>query len=357
MMKRILDYIKNTPCAKYIIGSLLAFIIIASGFVALKYLNDNKKNVTEKFSLYIAPQTSVAELLDTLNGKLKSVNSFLKCLKRENPTGTLACGYYLFNKNTTNKAIARAITKGWQTPYRLTLSGNIRGLEKLAGLLGKRMMHDSTAFITYFNTPEVWAENGLKKETFATLFIPNTYEIYWNYTPEEFTKRMRREYDKFWTTARIEKAKELGMSREEISTLASIVCEESNYAPELATIAGVYLNRLKIGMRLEADPTVKFAMNDPGIKRILYKHLKVDSPYNTYRIYGLPPGPITIPSVAGIDAVLNYQKHNYLYFCANEKLDGTHKFARTLSEHNRNARAYQAAISKHRLFQRLPAIF
>lgn len=330
----------------YILLALCAIGAAVAGYALNIYLTDYKKNVPEKFVLYITPQTTCQELIDTLGCRLEDISSFKKSFKRENPDCRLAPGFYEIRQNSTNKSIARSITKGWQTPYRLTLSGNIRGSEKLAGLLGKRMMHDSTAFSNCFNDPKTWEEYGLKKETFVSLFIPNTYEIYWTATPEEFVARMKKEHDKFWNAERVEKAEVLGLSKEEVSTLASIVCEESNYKPELPTIAGVYMNRLKKGMKLDADPTVKFAHNNPSIKRILFRHLTIDSPYNTYRINGLPPGPITIPSIAGIDAVLNYQKHNYLYFCANENLDGTHKFARTLSEHNRNARAYQAAISR-----------
>ncbi len=330
----------------YLLLALCAVAATVAGYALNIYFTDYKKNVPENFSLYITPQTTFLELADTLAGRLEDADSFEKCLKRENPDCKIAPGFYTFKQGTTNKVIARTITKGWQTPYRLTLSGNIRGKERLAGVLGRKMMHDSTAFIKCFNNPQIWEKYGFKKETFISMFIPNTYEIYWSETPEEFVARMKREYDKFWNDERVGKAKALGLSKEQVSTLASIVCEESIYKPELPTIAGTYINRLNKGMRLEADPTVKFAHNDPTIKRILYRHLTIDSPYNTYRIYGLPPGPITIPSIAGIDAVLNYQKHNYLYFCANEKLDGTHKFARTLTEHSRNARAYQAAISR-----------
>lgn len=331
---------------KYIITGAVAVCTIAAAFVADRYFTDYKKNVAEKFTLYIGPDTNISQITDTLEGKLLNLKSFQRCFRRENPSGNIAAGYYSIKGNTTNKQLARTLTNGWQTPYRLTLSRNIRGVEKLAGVLGKKMMRDSAEFSNWFNDPKVWEEYGLTQETFATIFIPNTYEMYWTSTPEDFTKRMMKEYNKFWNEERTKKAEELGMSRTEVSILASIVCEESNYNPELSTIAGVYLNRLKRGMKLEADPTVKFAMNDPGIKRILFKHLKVDSPYNTYKVQGLPPGPITVPSAAGIDAVLYYKQHDYLYFCANEKLDGTHKFARTLSQHNKNARAYQSAISK-----------
>ena len=338
--------IKSNHTIKYILAAVFAIVAVAAISVAGRYFTDYKKNVPEKFTLYITPETSYETLTDSLEGKLSDLKSFEKCFSRENPSGNIVPGHYVFQKDANNKNIVRSLKNGWQTPYRLTLSGNIRGLEKLAGILGRKMMYDSAAFIRYFNDPQTWDKYSLTKETFATLFIPNTYELYWSNTPEEFTERMNKENVRFWNEKRLQRAKELKMSKEEISTLASIVCEESNYNPELSTIAGVYMNRLKRGMKLEADPTVKFALNNPGLKRILYKHLEVDSPYNTYKIIGLPPGPITIPSVVGIDAVLNYKDHNYLYFCASEKLDGTHKFARTLSEHNRNARAYQAAINK-----------
>ena len=331
---------------KYIITGAVVLGAIAAAFVADRYFTDYKKNVAEKFTLYIGPDTNISQITDTLEGKLLNLKSFQRCFRRENPSGNIAAGYYSIKGNTTNKQLARTLTKGWQTPYRLTLSGNIRGVEKLAGVLGKKMMRDSAEFSNWFNDPKVWEEYGLSQETFPIIFIPNTYEMYWTATPEDFTKRMLKEYSKFWNEERTKKAEELGMTKSEVSILASIVCEESNYNPELPTIAGVYLNRLKRGMKLEADPTVKFALNDPTIKRILFKHLKVDSPYNTYKVQGLPPGPITIPSAAGIDAVLYYKQHDYLYFCASEKLDGTHKFARTLSQHNKNARAYQSAISK-----------
>lgn len=331
---------------KYIITGAVVLGAIAAAFVADRYFTDYKKNVAEKFTLYIGPDTNISQITDTLEGKLLNLKSFQRCFRRENPSGNIAAGYYSIKGNTTNKQLARTLTKGWQTPYRLTLSGNIRGVEKLAGVLGKKMMRDSAEFSNWFNDPKVWEECGLSQETFPIIFIPNTYEMYWTATPEDFTKRMLKEYNKFWNEERTKKAEELGMSRTGVSILASIVCEESNYNPELPTIAGVYLNRLKRGMKLEADPTVKFALKDPTIKRILFKHLKVDSPYNTYKVQGLPPGPITIPSAAGIDAVLYYKQHDYLYFCASEKLDGTHKFARTLSQHNKNARAYQSAISK-----------
>ena len=334
---------------KYIFIEIITLVAAAASIAIKTYQTRYKSNVHERFTLYITPQTTYADLTDTLEKYLIKIESFHKAFKNENPHGNMESGRYIFNAGTNNLGIVRAIKNGWQTPYRLTLSGNIRGAEKLSGILGKRLMRDSAEFSNYFNDPDSWTKYNLNKETFISLFIPNTYEIYWNLTPEQFTERMAKENEKFWNSERLAKAKELGLSKEEVSTLASIVCEESNYGPELATSAGVYRNRVTRGMKLDADPTVKYALNDPAIKRILFKHLKVDSPYNTYKHTGLPPGPITIPSSRGIDAVLNYEKHKYLYFCANANLDGTHKFASTLSEHNKNAREYQRAISRKKL--------
>ncbi len=333
---------------KYTLSGIFLAAIILACVAGYRYHLKNKANVQERFSLYIYPETTFEELIDTLGSRLTDLPSFVKCMESESPQKRIKPGYYRFDKGTKNITIVRSIVNGWQTPYRLTLSGNIRGVERLAGLLGRKMMHDSLSFVKYFTDTAVCERYGFDGNNFMGMFIPNTYEIYWTNSPEQFTERMRSEYERFWNNGRREKAKELGMTPQEVSILASIVCEESNWKPELPTIAGVYINRLKRGMKLEADPTVKFALKDPTIKRILYKHLRVDSPYNTYRNYGLPPGPITIPSMAGIDAVLDYKRHNYLYFCAHEELNGTHKFASTLREHNKNARAYQAAISKRR---------
>ncbi len=345
----IYNKIKEMPIYYKVLSAIFLAGIVFGAFIAVRYITTyNKKNITERVELYISEHTTYSQIIDTLKDKTKNIRSFERCFKGINPEHKLSTGYYTFKPGTTNKSVARAITKGWQTPIRLTLSGNIRGMEKLSSILGKKMMHDSAKFSAYFNLSGSYEKFGFSKETFAAMFLPNTYEIYWDATPEQFAERMKKEYDRFWNSERMEKAGKLNLTPLEVSILASIVCEESNYKPELPTIAGVYLNRLKRGMKLEADPTVKFALNDPGIKRILFKHLKVDSPYNTYKHTGLPPGPITIPSIAGIDAVLNYQEHKYLYFCADASLNGTHKFARTLSEHNRNARAYQYAISKRK---------
>ena len=187
--------------------------------------------------------------------------------------------------------------------------------------------------------------HGFNRYTYLAMFVPDTYEVYWTVTPLQLLDRLKKEYDAFWNDSRTAKAKAAGLTREQAMTLASIVIEETKYEPEMPTIAGVYINRLRKGMLLQADPTVKYAVNDPSLRRILNKHLEVDSPYNTYKYAGLPPGPITTPTKAAIDAVLNYQHHDYLYFCAHESFNGQHRFATNLAGHMENARRFHAAMN------------
>lgn len=326
---------------------IIAPLCIMAAMAFRYYMERFGANITQEVTLYIKGESlTVEELRPLFEGKIRNFTSFARVAKKSGLQGKIKRGRYSFQKGTGNIEIVRALEFGWESPFNLVLSGNIRGIEKLCSILEKRMMYDSASFSNYFNSPQTWEKYGTDRANFLSRFIPDTYQIYWSCTPEKFTERMEREYERFWSGERDKKAKALDLTREQVSTLASILCEESNYAPELPVIAGVYINRLKRGMKLEADPTVKYALGDPSIRRILYKHLTIDSPYNTYKYNGLPPGPITIPQISGIDAVLDYQKHDYLYFCASDKLDGTHKFARTLTEHRANAQKYRKAISK-----------
>ena len=335
---------------KKIIAFCIVGAIIGVAAVAVpRYLNDYKKSVSCKKILYIPIGSTYEQLLDTVATAVCDMKSFKKVAQKASLSEKFNAGRYIFTPDNTNKELVRTLAMGWESPMMLTLSGNIRGLEKLSGILGKRLAADSAAFMGYLGREDVWAECGFNKENFMGMFLPNTYEVYWTITPENFVERMKKEYEKFWNGERTVKAKEIGLTPQEVSVLASIVCEETNYGPEMPRVAGVYMNRLKKGMKLDADPTVKFALGDPTIKRILFRHLKVDSPYNTYKNQGLPPGPITIPSIKGIESVLGYEKHNYLYFCASPDMDGTHRFARTLVEHNRNAREYQAVLNRMKI--------
>lgn len=321
---------------KTIIYILIGAVCGAASTFVPRFLNEYKKSVQEKTTVYIPLQATYSQMLDSVATAVGDMKSFEKVAKRASLEESFKPGRYILTPDKSNKDLVRMLKMGWESPMMLTLSGNIRGMEKLSGILGRKLAADSVSFMEYFSKAEVgmW------------MILPNTYEVYWTISPEKFVERMEREYDKFWNEERKAKAENIGLTPVEVSILASIVCEETNYVPEMPKVAGVYMNRLKRGMKLDADPTVKFALNDPSIRRILFRHLEVDSPYNTYKYAGLPPGPITVPCIKGLEAVLNYEHHNYLYFCANSNMDGTHKFARTLSGHNRNAREYQAALNR-----------
>ena len=334
---------------KLIICSIIGAIVGVAAVSVPRYLNDYKKSVAQKTTLYIPFGSTYEQMLDSVATAVGDMKSFNKVAQRASLSEKFKPGRYVFTPDKSNKDLVRTLIMGWENPMMLTLSGNIRGLEKLSGILGKKLAADSASFMEYFGREDVWAECGFNKENFMGMFLPNTYEVYWTITPQKFVERMKKEYEKFWNEERRAKANEIGLTPQQVSVLASIVCEETNYGPEMPRVAGVYMNRLNKGIKLDADPTVKFALGDPTVKRILFKHLKVDSPYNTYKNQGLPPGPITIPSIKGIDAVLGYEKHNYLYFCASPAMDGTHRFARTLVEHNRNAKEYQAVLNKMKI--------
>lgn len=278
-------------------------------------------------------------------GVIDNRSTFLRAAKYMKLEEKFKPGRYRFRKGMGNKQIVRILAHGWQTPVNLSFNGYMRSMERFAGLLGGKLEADSLQFLQALTSPENLKKYGFSRATIPAMFIPNTYEVYWTVTPDEFMERMYKEYEKFWTAERTAKAAEIGLTRIEVSTLASIVIEETKHEPEMAAIAGVYMNRLKKGMLLQADPTVKFAVGDEGLKRILNRHLSVDSPYNTYINAGLPPGPITMPTVAALEAVLNYEHHDYLYFCANASLDGRHSFATSLSGHMENARRYHRAVS------------
>lgn len=210
-------------------------------------------------------------------------------------------------------------------------------------------MTDSSNLARLLMDSTYCAQIGYSTETLPCLFIPNTYEVYWTMTPEAFVKRMQKEHDRFWNEERKAKAQSIGLTPEEVATLASIVEEETANNAEKPMVAGLYINRLHADMPLQADPTVKFALQDFGLRRILHTHLETDSPYNTYKHTGLPPGPIRIPSIQGIESVLNYTRHNYLYMCAKEDFSGTHNFAATFSQHLANARKYQQELNRRKI--------
>jgi UPF0755 protein len=224
---------------------------------------------------------------------------------------------------------------------------NLRTREDLAGKISRYLQTDSLSIINLFYNEALIQRFGFTPQTFKAMFIPNTYEFYWTTNALGFAERMKSEYDRFWNKQRLEKAHFAGLNQVEVIILASIVQAETAKTDELSRVAGLYINRLKRGQLLQADPTVKYALGNFGLKRILNVHLEVESPYNTYKYAGLPPGPINFPEISTIDAVLNYEHHDYLYMCAKEDFSGYHNFAKTLNQHNLNALKYQKALNEN----------
>jgi UPF0755 protein len=253
-------------------------------------------------------------------------------------------GLYLLKANMTNLQAIHALRAGDQVPVNVTFN-NVRLVEELGPKITKNIAITPEEFMTAVKDFANDNQDGFNQQTIISMFIPNTYQVYYDVTAQDLVARMYSEYANFWTAERREKAKAIGMTPIEVSTLASIVQAEATKPAEAPTIAGLYLNRLKKGIPLQADPTLVFAAGDFTIKRVLNVHKEIDSPYNTYTHAGLPPGPINMPTIASIDAVLNAEEHKYLYMCAREDFSGYHNFARTLTEHNRNAARYQQALT------------
>ncbi len=332
---------------------LLFLVLAAAGILAAlnfygTFYHDNIAPRDSHEEIRIYGSFTYDQMIDAVlqSGSIDNEKTFLRAARFLKLRDSFRPGLYRFKKGMGNKAIVRTLQKGWQQPLRLVIPGYFRNLDRFAEFLSEQLEADPDAFKSVLNDPDEAARFGFTSATFIGMFIPNTYEVWWTVTPEDFIDRMHTEYEKFWSGERDAKALAIGLTRQQVSTLASIVIEETKYEPEMPRVAGVYMNRLHKDMPLQADPTVLFAAGDPSIKRVLNKHLEIDSPYNTYKYNGLPPGPITMPPVSAIDAVLNYERHDYLYFCANASFDGRHAFAKTLAAHNENARRYQQALSR-----------
>jgi UPF0755 protein len=283
------------------------------------------------------------------NNYLKDINTFVRVAtilgynKDKVPAGR-----YKLENGWSNKDLISKLRSGDQTPSQVVIN-NVRKISDLAGKASRYFQTDSLGFLNHFINPATSSEYGLNQENFLSLFIPNTYEMFWTTTPEKFVSRMAKEYNRFWTTERVEKLKKWNLSKTDAYILASIVEKESNYDPERPTIAGVYLNRLKVGEKLQADPTVVYAVGQFDLKRVLYSHLEFDSPYNTYMYTGLPPGPICMPSLASLEAVINAEEHDYMFFCAKADNSGIHAFAVTYEDHVKNANAFAAWMNKNNI--------
>lgn len=281
-------------------------------------------------------------------GNPKSMKGFKIIAEQKGYDKNIKTGRYAIKPTDNMRYLHRRLSLGYQTPVNLTI-GSVRTMDRIARNASRQLMIDSTEIIGLLNDTAYLNTIGYTQQTIPALFIPNTYEVYWNISAEDFMKRMIKEHKVFWNEERIKKAKSIELTPEEVATLASIVEEETAVNAEKPVVAGLYINRLKRGMLLQADPTIKFSLQDFGLKRILFKHLEVNSPYNTYKHTGLPPGPIRIPSIQGLESVLNHARHNYLYMCAKEDFSGTHNFAVTSAQHAANARRYQQALNRRNI--------
>ena len=337
---------------KKFLGQLFRVCAIVGGFAAaifiILYSAFYGKAFDGETIIRITSTNTYDEVVEQIRPALRSNlhrTAFDFYAKRLNLEGRFRTGRYMFNEGESVIRAVRKLVLGEQTPVRLVV-GEARTLPQLAGKLAKQIEVDSATLLRAMRNKQLRKELGFVKDSTIAMFIPNTYEVWWDITPERLLHRIKREYDHFWNEERTAKLKRCRLSKYEVMTLASIVYEEVKIPSEMRMIAGVYINRLRRGIALQACPTVKYAMGDFALKRILHKHLKYRSPFNTYINRGLPPAPICVPSVAAIDAVLDYAEHKYLYFCARPELDGRHNFARTLKEHNANAQKYAKVIDK-----------
>ena len=329
---------------------LLALLGGAAGFVLGRYYIDNRMpNFSEKYVLYVYPDMTTSEVMDSLQAGAGTVRpkSLKRAFDKMETSQKMKPGRYVVDASSTSIYVARMLVFGWQTPQNMTLSGTLRKKDRIAQRISSQMMVDSASVADALNDEVFLAGYGFTPENVFAMILPDTYEMYWTVSVKEIFDRFKKEYDAFWTEDRLAKAKAQGLSQMEVSVMASIVSGETLKVAEYPVIAGVYLNRYNKGMKLQADPTIAFCY-DYTLDRILKKHLTVDSPYNTYKHVGLPPAPINVPPKACLEAVLNPQKHNYIYFCASPAFDGTHKFAVTYTEHLKNARAFQRELTARR---------
>ncbi len=339
---------------KLVIASISGIVGLVVLTIVYFLFIPQKTGNAETLYFQIRDNSTLQNISDSLFTKerLSSKTSFLIASKiigfpkiGENNLAIVRSGRYEIKNGSSFFNIIRKIKNGSQTPVKLTFN-NLRTKDQLINKMCNLLMCDSTEFRALLNDTAFLKQYELSPETAVILFIPNTYEIYWDTDAKELFKRMNKEFTVFWNDQRISKLKNSGLSKAQVHILASIVEEETNSSTERPMVAGLYLNRLKIGMPLQADPTIKFAIADFELKRIRSKHTAIDSPYNTYKNTGLPPGPIRLASPSGIDAVLNAAKHDYIFMCAKETLNGEHNFARNLNEHLRNARKYQKALNE-----------
>ena len=333
---------------RWSIAVIALALIVFAAITGYGYYIVKIKQVTLKETayIYITPADNAQSVM--LNIKAVTGNAptdgFEMLANHNNFNSRRRSGKFAIKNGDSMYDIYRRIVSNEQTPVRVTVPST-RTIPQLVGTVCRQLMMDSVE-LSEFTTHSIYLSKiGYDATTLPSLFIPDTYEVYWNIKPERLMIKFMEEHTRFWNKQRTAKAEKIGLTPEQVATLASIVDEETNNNEEKPIVAGLYINRLKRGMPLQADPTVKYAIGDPTRRRILNSDLAVESPYNTYKHTGLPPGPIRIPTKQALESVLNYQKHDYLYMCAKEDFSGRHNFAKSLSEHNANARRYQETLS------------
>lgn len=339
-----------------IVFFLILSVAVVAGIIAYKFYNmiyqpnvalGDKK--TEFF--YISMGSSLMDVVNSLYEKnyILDRNSFEWVAEKKKYKNNIHPGKYLIRSGMNNDELIDLLRSGKQEAVRVTFN-NIRLKPELASIASLYLEADSSEIVKLLEDEAYCNQFGFNKENILCMFIPNTYQFYWNTSAEQFVEKMAREYKGFWNGERRSMAKNLGLTQSQVSILASIVQKETNMNDEKPRVAGVYINRIKKDMLLQADPTLVFAIKDFSLKRVLNIHKETDSPYNTYKYKGLPPGPICVPEISSIDAVLNYEKHDYFYFCAKQDFSGYHNFAKTYAQHCLNAASFQKELNKMKIY-------
>ena len=340
---------KRTRFTVFLVLGILLIFALAFGYWAYRtVMSPNVQTPDGKEAvIFIHTGSDYEDVKSTLaeGHYLANEQSFNWVAQRKGLPENIRPGRYVLKNGMSNNQLVNMLRGGLQSPINVTFN-NMHDVDQLAGRISKQIEADSVSISELLHNEDYIRQLGFDKYTIPALFLPDTYQFYWNTNAEGFVARMFQEYNKFWNEERQQQAQQIGLSPIKVSTLASIVNKETNMSDEMPRVAGVYLNRLKSNWLLQADPTLVFALNDYSIKRVLNVHKEIESPYNTYKYTGLPPGPICIPSIAAVKAVLNAEQHHYYYFCAKEDFSGYHNFAKTLAEHNRNAAKYQQALNQ-----------
>jgi UPF0755 protein len=361
MVKKAINKSKSRSKSKSRIGfiSSLVFITLLTLVIAfgwkyyriLLYPNILVGSDKREVFFYVKTGSDYQDVLISLQKQkiLKNKKTFIWLAEKVKYQQNIHPGRYLLRRNMSNFELIRMLRSGKNNvPVELVINTQ-RTTEEIAGYIGNQMEIDSATIIKWLNNPEFLRKHGLNRQNSLCLFIPNSYDFYWNSSLDKLLGIIINEYDQFWSNKRLYKAQKLGLKPVEVSVLASIVQQETNHEDEMSTIAGVYLNRLKKRMKLQADPTVKYIITTRKVRRLYNGDLDNDSPYNTYKHYGLPPGPICLPQVRTLEAVLDADDHKYLYFCAKSDLSGYHLFSETYAEHSQNAQEYRDALNRQNI--------